>query len=69
MGGLDEEEKNKEDVEAYKKNEEEWLLQTPLDDELGEYFFISLTWHRYFSVTVECEAASNVGHLYWIERN
>ena len=43
VGGMDEEEKNKEDVEAYKKNEEEWLLQTPLDDELGEYFFISLT--------------------------
>ena len=44
---MDEEEKNKEDVEAYKKNEEEWLLQTPLDDELGEYFFISLTWRSW----------------------
>ena len=31
----DEEEQNQDDVKIFKKNEEEWLLQTPLDDELG----------------------------------
>ena len=35
----EEEEQNQDDVQMYKKNEEEWLLQTPLDDELGNKYF------------------------------
>ena len=36
VGGIDDEERNQDDVEAFRKNEEEWLFQTPLDDELGK---------------------------------
>ena len=38
VGGMDEEERNQEDVDAFRKNEEEWLMQTPLDDELGKCY-------------------------------
>jgi len=40
VGGIDEVERNQEDVDAFRKNEEEWLMQTPLDDDLGKTMFL-----------------------------
>ena len=50
VGGMDEEERNQEDVDAFRKNEEEWLMQTPLDDELGKKISFWQTLRRMFDV-------------------
>ena len=50
VGGMDEEERNQEDMDAFRKNEEEWLMQTPLDDELGKKISLWQTLRRIFDV-------------------